>query len=157
MKKLEIFHNKKGGKEGGRGEGGREESLFYVPAKGQPTKFGPSSAYLAGKIWSNDLLHVACSSCLSSCAAILISRPHGNALPLGRVPQRRMELTVIMEGAWKGREAQRRRLLHVLWFWGPPACLFSCSFTACPTSFLPCDLYPHTGSTACLISLKPSL
>lgn len=130
--------------------------MFYGPAKGQPTEFGPSSAYLAGKIWSDDLLHVAYSSCLSSCAAILISRPHGKVLPLGRVPQRAMELTVIVEGAWKGKEAQSGRLLHVLWFWGPPACLFSCSFTACLTSFLRCDLYPHTGSAACLTSLQTS-
>ena len=53
IKKNLLKRKKKGGWEGGRGKGRREESLFNLPAKHHHTNLGPSSVYtfnLAGII-----------------------------------------------------------------------------------------------------------
>ena len=73
-------------KEGGRrreedteeGRGTKGGNLFGVPAKYQQTNFGPSNVCthkLAGMIWSNDLLHVAYSTYISSLLNSLFHLP----------------------------------------------------------------------------------
>ena len=109
--KLEICHNNKGGREGGRGgrrktgerKERRKDFLLSLPNANKLTRAPSVPTHMSWHNLVNDLLHAAYGTCLSSCTsvtfppAILMRWSFGNSLPLGRVPQREMELTLKTE------------------------------------------------------------